>query len=179
MRQVLFVWWLAMATTTLISQPSIGKWTLFEQSFLHSDSVPDPFQVEFGAIWHHESGQSLSIPGFYNGNQTWMLRFCPALEGAWTFITYSTLPKLSGQEGSLRVTPSEEKGPIQVNPQNPQKFVYADGSPYFLTAFECDWLFALDAENPTDIPNTRKMVHHISENGFNQLVMNVFASDAN
>ena len=49
----------------------------------------------------------------------------------------------------------------------------------FPIAFECDWLFALDAENPEDIPKTRTFVDEVADNGFNQIVMNVFAYDVN
>ena len=44
-------------------------------------------------------------------------------------------------------------------------------------AFEIDWLFALDAENAEDIPKSRQLIEHVSRNGFNQVVMNVFAYD--
>lgn len=50
---------------------------------------------------------------------------------------------------------------------------FYNGDTYFPILFELDWLFALDAENNTDIPRTKKILHDIKVNGFNQIVMNV------
>ncbi|MEM7014031.1 MAG: hypothetical protein AAF585_21440, partial [Verrucomicrobiota bacterium] len=37
---------------------------------------------------------------------------------------------------------------------------------------------ALDADNPDDIPRTRQIISEVAKNGFNQVVMNVYAYDA-
>ena len=89
-----------------------------------------------------------------------------------------TLDKLSGTivaEG-FRL---DRRGAIIIDPNRSTRFCYWNGvvNSYFPIAFECDWLFALDAENPDDIPLTRKFIDTLSENGFNQVVMNVFAYD--
>jgi hypothetical protein len=59
----------------------------------------------------------------------------------------------------------------------PQKFIYHNGKSYFALAFEIDWLFALDYDNRNDIPKTVQMVEEIKKNGFNQVVMNLYAYD--
>ena len=152
----------------------------------------DPFAVSFGATFEALDGEGkalsgpITVPGFYDGDGTWRVRFCPPAAGTWTYQTSSSAPDLAGRDGMIRVedTPAEgaagtsRHGPIRVSKENPSKFVYADATPYVLLAFECDWLFALDAEDPDDIPNTRRMVEQIANNGFNQVVMNVFAYDA-
>ncbi|MEM6768637.1 MAG: DUF4038 domain-containing protein, partial [Bacteroidota bacterium] len=58
-------------------------------------------------------------------------------------------------------------------------FTYADGTPYYLMAYELDWLFALDWQNQEDIPKSKQIINTISSRGFNQVVMNVYAYDAN
>lgn len=160
---------------------ALEKWEVVEFSFPVDMETPRPFDVEFGAVFKHAGGNTLHIPGFYNGNRTWLLRFCPPDTGQWAFKTYSTLPVLSGKTGEVVVSQNPETkayGPIEADPDFPQKFRYANGSAYFMMAFELDWLFALDAENSGGIPKTKKIVETVKENGFNQIVMNVYAYDA-
>lgn len=159
----------------------VERWGVVELAYEHDQPVADPFAVVFGAAFVHADGHRLEVPGFYNGGGEWLVRFSPPVAGQWLWTTYSGEPALAGQGGTLAVSPPTTpalRGPIRVSPENPRKFVYADGSPYFLMAFELDWLFALDAENDQDIPRTRQLVNQVAEHGFNQIVMNVFAYDA-
>lgn len=169
------------AVSSLAAGLHVERWEVAEV-VAHSDTVPDdPFAVEFGAVFEDGLGARIRVPGFYNGDNEWMLRFTPATIGTWTYRTFATSPELAGQEGAVTVTAntrSWQRGPIGISKDNPQKFVYADGSPYFLMAFELDWLFALDAENADGIPRTRSIVNDVARHGFNQIVMNVFAYDA-
>jgi len=75
------------------------------------------------------------------------------------------------------IASERSKGGIVIDPENSMRFRYRNGDRYFPIAFESDWLFALDAENPDDIPVTRRFVDTLAQNGFNQVVMNVFAYD--
>ncbi len=159
----------------------IEKWQVIDIPFSVKQESAHPFEEAFGAVFTHEKGTSLRIPGFYNGDKEWVLRFCPPEEGVWEYLVFSSLSELAGKKGQVRVKPNTrvwQKGPIRISEDNPQQFTYADGSPYFLLAFELDWLFALDAENPEDIPLTRNLVRDVANHGFNQIVMNVFAYDA-
>lgn len=158
-----------------------NKWQVLDISLKIENKATAPFDVQVGAILSHEGGSSIDIPAFYNDDNTWILRFSPDHEGEWSFTTYSSLPELAGKTGSIQVDPSQksdEHGPIVIAKHYPQKFEYADGTPYLLMAFELDWLFALDWDNVNDIPKTKQIVSHVSENGFNQIVMNVYAYDA-
>lgn len=157
------------------------QWDVIELKFEVKKAASNPFEATFGAIFSDESGAEMQIPGFFNGNNTWLIRFCPPESGKWTYKTFSTLPELAGKSASINVSPNKkegQKGAIKIDPQSPQKFSYADGSPYFMLAFEMDWLFALDAENYQDIPKTKEIVSTVKQNGFNQIVMNVYAYDA-
>ncbi|MFP4548882.1 MAG: DUF4038 domain-containing protein [Fidelibacterota bacterium] len=161
---------------------TLQKWQVLDMNFSVQEKVKDPLYMTIGAEFIHSSGTVMTIPGFYNDNQEWIIRFCPDLEGNWAYTTYASLPELAGKRGVITVKRKKKKdehGPITICEKNPQKFLYADGTPYFLTAFECDWLYALDAENPDDIPRTEQMIRHIKDNKFNQIVMNIYTYDAN
>ena len=163
------------------STSTAGRWEVVEFKFKLPNEVDQPFAVEFGAVFQHSEGDRLQIPGFFNGDGRWLLRFCPDKLGEWSYTTYSSEPELAGKTGGIEVIENQrtwQHGPIEVSASDPQRFVYADGSPYFLMAFELDWLFALDAENDDEIPRTREIVSTVADSGFNQLVMNVFAYNA-
>ncbi|MEM0925396.1 MAG: DUF5060 domain-containing protein, partial [Planctomycetota bacterium] len=162
-------------------RPTAERWEVVERSFKVTAEVKRPFEVEFGAVFRHNDGDQMRVPGFFNGGQSWMLRFCPEKLGTWTYTTTSSLPELAGKSGEFQVIENrsdEQHGPITISSSDPERFEYADGTPYFLMAFELDWLFALDAENDDDIPRTREIVSSVADHGFNQIVMNVYAYDA-
>ena len=162
-------------------QDTCEKWQVLDIPFQLMDSTNRPLEVVFGATIRHQEGRTMDVPGFYNGDSTWVLRFCPDEEGKWSLITYSSIPELSGKSAGIEVIPNtdpEEHGPVTISPGNRRKFIYEDGTPYFLLAFELDWLFALDWDNPRDIPRTREIISYVSESGFNQVIMNVYAYDA-
>ncbi|RPH98156.1 MAG: DUF4038 domain-containing protein [Calditrichaeota bacterium] len=176
---LLISWFLSVISNA--QDLTLQKWGVHDLPFKGSERVSDPFTVTFGAWLRHESGVGIDVPGFYNDDRIWILRFSPSLDGIWSYHTYSSLPSLAGKTGKFRVSPntkSDRHGAIVVSSENRQRFVYEDGTPYFPLAFEIDWLFAIDADNPRDIPNTRQIVKDLRDYHFNQVIMNVFAYDA-
>lgn len=161
---------------------SCKKWEVLDMPFVLKGKMTNSFDIDFGAVITHENGETMKVPGFYNDDKTWVVRFCPPEEGKWSFTTYSTVSSMAGKKGEIDVSPktkADEHGPIIIPTNNKQRFAYADGTPYFLLAFELDWLFALDWDNPNGIPKTENIVSHLVENKFNHVVMNVYAYDAN
>ena len=141
----------------------------------------NPFDVDFGAIFTGPGSQKIRVPGFYKDQGTWCVRFSAPEAGNWSGITYSSHTWLSGVELSLTVSENDDPnrhGGIVVDPEHPEKFVYEDGTPYFALAFELDWLYALDYGNGEGIPRSEQILGHVKDNGFNQIVMNVYAWNA-
>jgi hypothetical protein len=168
-------------TETTAQGYTIEKWDVTDITINARIRTDKPFHIDFGAVFTHESGKTMNIPGFYNGGNNWVIRFCPPSEGRWNYETYSELRQLNGRKGTITVNPNtnaNRHGAVKIDENNSQRFVYEDGTPYYSLAFEIDWLFALDAENPHDIPRTRQIVGHMAENGFNKAIMNVYAYDA-
>lgn len=160
---------------------SAEKWQVHDVRFKGKlDGNTNPFQVVFGAVYKGPEGQVLKVPGFYDGNNEWTARFSSNKEGKWTFETYSSLASLSGHKGEITITPNtreHQKGAVVIDPENPQAFMYEDGTPHFMLAFELDWLFALDYDQGRRIPKTDQILDHVKNNGFNHVVMNVYAYD--
>ena len=95
----------------------------------------------------------MSVDGFYNGNNEFLIRFTPPSAGTWSYSTSSRLAPLDQQTGRLTVQPADSyrRGGIQIDSDNKLRFAYANGEGHFPIAFESDWLFALDAENSAGI----------------------------
>ena len=163
------------------SAVSAHQWEVTDIAFHVDDAMSQPADVDFNAMFSSATGESFKVPGFYNGANQFVVRFTPPSPGKWSYVTSSTLNDLNGLKGELQVAAARNgrKGGIVIEPRSPRQFRYKNGEGYYPIAFECDWLFALDAENASGIPKTRKLVDSLAENGFNQIVMNVFAYDVN
>jgi hypothetical protein len=160
---------------------TLAQWEVVDIGFKpRKQPAGHPESLQFGAVFTGPDGQQLKIPGFYKGAQQWCVRFSAPQQGTWVYETFSSYPELAGLRGSMVVSKPPRRGQhgaVGIDPANPRKFIYEDGTPYFALAFEIDWLFALDADNPHGIPKTQQILQTVQENGFNQVVMNVYAYD--
>lgn len=140
----------------------------------------NPFDLIFGAIFTDDNKTAFSVHGFYNGQDAYILRFGSEKTGVFQYQTFSAIGSLSGLKGTVRIEKNANPnihGAVNVAPGTPQKFIFQDRQPYFALAFELDWLFALDINDKNGLPKTTEMVQSVKENGFNQIVMNVYAYD--
>ena len=155
------------------------QWAVIDIDFEVNEGLRQPVDVDFSATFTSHSGKVLRVPGFYNGGNRYVVRFSPPTPGVWKYVTHASVVELNNRRGILKVNVSPEgrKGGVVVDPTTPTQFQYANGDNYFPIAFESDWLFALDAENPQGIPDTKKFIDQLADNGFNQVVMNVYAFD--
>lgn len=154
---------------------SANRWEVIDIVFHTKEDVENPFNVRFGAEFTGPISGVLHLPGFYDGNNNFIIRFSGSAVGTWNFVTSSSVPALAGKSGKITVSAcrdSLQHGPLIVS--RPNHFSYADGTPCFLLSYETDWLFALDYHNP-DLPKTRKLLSTIRSYGFNQVIMNVYA----
>jgi hypothetical protein len=160
---------------------STEKWKVTDLNFSTAKNIENPLDIQFGAIFRNENGQTMNIPGFWNDGKEWIIRIAPSIEGIWTYTTYSSINSLAGKTGQLIVLSNQKinkHGSVVVSESKKQRLSYEDGKPYFPLAYEIDWLFALDAENKSDIPRTKQIVKVLSENKFNMAIMNIYAYDA-
>jgi hypothetical protein len=159
---------------------NIVQWEVVDIAFYLSKTPKNPFNIEFGAVFTNDNNETIKVPGFYNGDKEWIIRFSNKTIGKWHYTTYSTIKNLNGRKGLVSVKQNIDKtkhGGIAVNPKKPQYFSYEDGTPYMTMAFECDWLFALDYENKTDAPKSEHLLDLLQENNFNQIVTTVYSYD--
>src|SRR5207253_5170717 len=95
---------------------------------LHSLAThTNPFLLDVRAQVEGPSGQSTVVPGFYDGNGTWRLRFCLTALGTWRYTTESEDSTLDGKRGEVECVPNDNPavhGALGVDPLHPCHFVY-------------------------------------------------------
>jgi hypothetical protein len=84
-----FVACLALLSLTLGAQTmEYRQWRPAEFSFQAEDTYEHtPLGVRFGARFTGPDGSVYDVPGFWDGGQTWRLRFAPTMPGTWSYQT--------------------------------------------------------------------------------------------
>ena len=111
------------------SAPTVERWGVYEVA-LKGPTNGNPFlDVRFAARFA-QGYDSVEVPGFYDGDGIYRVRFSPEKLGTWSYETISGTAELSGKTGEFIVTkPSgANHGPVRV--ANTFHFAYADGTPY-------------------------------------------------
>lgn len=125
-------------------------------------------RMPLSVAFTHESGQTVSVPGFWDGDDRYLVRFCPELEGEWTWSSRSQAPELHGRTGGFRVGRARpgERGPVRVAATF--HFAHADRTPFRPVGTTVyNWLHQ-------DEPLYSETVDAVAEAGFNKLRFMVF-----
>jgi PelA/Pel-15E family pectate lyase len=121
---------LLMLACALAQAAPVERWGSTDIE-LAGPSTGNPFmEVDLSATFR-QGTRSIKVPGFYDGDGKYKIRFMPDQLGAWTYETQSNRPELSGKAGKLDVIApgAGNHGPVGV--RNTRHFAYADGTPYW------------------------------------------------
>ncbi|MDZ4798909.1 MAG: DUF5060 domain-containing protein [Bryobacteraceae bacterium] len=139
----------------------------------------NPFDTDLTGEFTGPDNLTLRIPGFYDGDGTWKIRFAAPVPGDWKLRTASSVAALHGRTETIRATPNRNArihGLLEIDRQHPYHFRYADGTRFFLMGYEADWLWGADMLDPQ-----RRLMHRlidqIDARGFNYVLVNVYAHD--
>ena len=159
--------------------PEVSRWQPHDFAFTAKLPEGNPFLVRFAATVHAPDGKTFRMPGFYDGGDTWKVRVSPPTEGEWSLVTSSNLPALHGKKAAftcIRNSNSKVHGGLRVDPTHPHHFVFEDGTRHFLMGYECDWLWALDMNDP-NLPTVNAFLDKLTAHGFNYVILNSYAHD--
>jgi hypothetical protein len=116
---------------------SVPRWEMHEFELRGSCHVENPFRdAALVGEFTSPSGKTIITEGFYDGGDTWRLRFTPEEEGEWSYRLRGEGVELQ-QHGRLRCTAAQGRGFIRVHPDHPYAFAYADGTPFFPMGDTC------------------------------------------
>lgn len=112
-----------------VSYRTVGEWTWQSRPI-----YPNPFiDVTLDVTFTAPSGKSFTLPGFYDGQDTWRVRFNPNEVGRWRYHSSSRPANAElNQEGSFEVTPNQTVGFLQATPGRAWGFHYESGEPVFI-----------------------------------------------
>lgn len=142
-------------------------------------TLANPFFASLHGVFTGPGGR-IVVPGFYDGDGVWKVRFSPTALGAWTFSLSSPHISLAETAGAVQCVAKSNlnvHGGLLVDAQNPHHFRYQDGTPYFMSAYEADWLWALGLADPS-LTKLKELLTQIKSCGFNQIIMQLYAHDA-
>jgi hypothetical protein len=125
---VSFVLLIGCSQTKEIQQ--VEQWGVFEIE-INGPSVGNPYmEVDLSAVFSNGK-QEVKVPGFYDGNTIYRIRFSPAVQGKWSYQTTSNHPELSKEKGIFEcvVPTGNNHGPVKT--VNTFYLQYADGTPFY------------------------------------------------
>jgi hypothetical protein len=129
-----------------VANSQVERWGLHEV-VLRGPATGNPFvDVTLDATFT-DGVHTLRIPGFYDGEGVYRIRFSPPEPGRWNWTSSSNVPALGGQRGRFEcVAPSAgNHGPVRVTPDG-YHFAHADGTPYRQVGTTCySWALQADA----------------------------------
>lgn len=121
------------------AQEKVECWGRYEVAF-KAKVTGNPFETGLTATFRGPD-TIITVRGFYDGGDTFKVRFMPVRQGRWTFKTSSAVADLDGKTGMLQcVAPSAgNHGPVVVD--GTYHFKYADGSRYYpIGTTSYDWM---------------------------------------
>ena len=72
--------------------------------------------------------------------------------------------------------PVKYHGVLRVDEKNPHHFVFEDGTRFYMLAYECDWLWALDVGSPK-LKTINPFLNKLASYGFNYVILDTYAHD--
>jgi hypothetical protein len=165
---------LAFTCVACAQTREVPRWEPVDLSCKTAGEEPNPFSVPFSATASGPEGAELQLPGFFDGDGTWKIRFSAPELGDWKIRTHSAIAELDGREFSLRCIPNTNPrihGGLRIDQDRPYHFVWEDGTRYFLSGYECDWLWALPVER------MMPFLDALRAHGFNHVLVNAYAHD--
>lgn len=124
---------------------SVERYGLFEIS-LKSDPVTgnpfDPDENDVRLVVTDPKGGKLTLPAFYDGENTWRVRFTPVLTGTYRYRAEAAgRARLVGPapSGSFRAIPSRRPGFVRRAPKQPHRFALDSGRAFYPVGHNVSW----------------------------------------
>ncbi len=142
----------------------VERWGLFEVE-ARGPVTGNPFvDVVFGARFT-QGHRTVDVPGFYDGDGIYRVRFSPDAEGSWSYETVSSASELAGKTGSFDCLPPQPGNRGPVGTAHSFHFQHADGTPYFPFGTTCYSYGFVDEQL------ARETLENLKTAGFNKVRM--------
>ena len=114
----------------LFSQQQVQQWDRFELVLKHTYTGNSFLNVNLTATFS-SNDTAYTVAGFYDGDNTFKVRFMPDKIGVWNYLTKSNIPQLNNKKGSFESVKATNDNHGIVRVSDTYNFKYADGKQYF------------------------------------------------
>ena len=159
---ILIVW-----VSIVSNAQKIERWSRFEVTYQHISTKNPCTDVKLTATFKLNDSV-VTVSGFYDGDNTWKIRFMPEKCGNWRFQTHSNIALLDKRKGEFECIPATGNSHGIVRVGNIYNFIYSDGTQYYP--------FGTTAYAWTNMHNDVQelTLKSFSKSGFNKVRMCVF-----
>ena len=142
----------------------VERWGVFELEARGPSAGNPCVDVAFGA--HFSFGhRTVEVPGFYDGEGVYRVRFSPDSVGPWSWETTSSEKSLASLTGAFDCLPAEAGNQGPVGTAHRFHFQHADGTPYFPFGTTC-YSYSFVPE-----PYQSETLRNLKRAGFNKVRM--------
>jgi hypothetical protein len=158
-------------TLQILAQQQVEQWGRFEVNFITS-KITNPLKVMLKATFTC-ADTAFTVNGFFDGDNTFKVRFMPQLTGKWTYTTKSNVSALNNKKGYFECVKASPENHGMVKVSDIYNFKYADGKQFYP--------FGTTAYAWTHMPNEvqEMTLQTLKKSGFNKIRMCVFPKDYN
>jgi hypothetical protein len=145
---------------TYAADYSVEVWNVSEITLTSTQAYSDPFNdVVVEASFYGPGGALITRPAFWDGGNTWKIRFAPTATGLWTMSTTASDPSDTGLHGISLTIQSDsytgshdiyERGFLKAS-DNGRYLVYADGTPFFYLG-DTHWTMPHERFDTSNVP---------------------------
>ncbi len=128
---------LSLAAFNIIAPAAdVPKWSTVEISLNASEHYTNPYAggPTLKAMFAGPGGVTKTVNGFWDGGNSFKIRFAPTAVGPWSYRVNSSDAGMNGKTGSVTcIAPRPDRhGFLRVDAKYPYSFVWDDGTRYFM-----------------------------------------------
>jgi hypothetical protein len=154
----------------------VVRYSRHELTFTATGANGNPYnEIYLDVQFHAPNGKVITVPGFWDGGNTWHARIAPTVVGRWTWTTTSSDPGMHRQEGAFTCIslPTESKGFLGISTVSAYRhhFATSEGTPFFpvFVAYPVHHIPAVgSADKTASAVNGKTPARNISDHGQDQ-----------
>ena len=152
----------------------VEQWGVFELTLTANNSYKNPYQADLIYATFNGPTRTLTIPGFWDGGNTWKVRISSSEVGTWTYFTTSSDSGLVSS-GSFTCVSSVLHGGIRPMEDFPYHFQYEDRAPFWWFGETCWAGFRSDSSENLNSDTFKAYIDVRASQGFNYIHINALA----
>lgn len=178
MRKLVIILLVAAICPSLTGQTKVPKWSVYELELTASGRSGNWYTDPDGGalvVFTGPGGITRRVAAFWDGGNSFKVRFTPTVEGAWIYRVSSTNPGLNGKTGELTCVAraTHDRGFLRIDAKHPNSFVWDDGTRYFM--WGQTYYDVLQAALVND--NWKTSIAKSLEYGMNKIRLHVYAQN--